>query len=163
MRKINAERGQMLQVPRDLALLFKDNQAAARAFNAFLTAMSAKVDNSSSSLEEVEQRGGNPSIARVHELEKRIDALESQLRPPRRGDDVEKRIEDIELALRPNRKDLEHEKRIEDLERMLRPSRKDTDHEKRIEALEVSARKSTNLNEILKRLDDIDASGRPRS
>ena len=78
---INAENGTTIQVPRDLALLFKDNPGAQRAFNAFLNAIVSKVNGSSANLSEIEQRGGNPAISRVQELEKRV----SELRPPSDG------------------------------------------------------------------------------
>ena len=136
MSDINQREGRFIRVPRELYSVFKENPGLQRVFVSFLQAISYKLDDSTITLSDVDQqRGSYPALARIMELEKRIEYLESSLRPAVKQQQLE--VKDP----RPRANINEIEKRMNELS---------------------GQRPKTNISEIEKRIEEIEATYRPR-
>lgn len=100
MNSINQRDGRFVQVPKELYRFFTGPDQ--RVIINFFETLAKKLDNTSVSLSEVEQRGGIPSISRTVELSKEIEAIVKGTVAPLRGRimELEKQIADMERSSR---------------------------------------------------------------
>lgn len=128
MTDINQRQGRFIRVPRELYELFRNS----RNVMSFFEALTAKVDNSSSGLSDVEQKSTVPFMGMLKELERRIAGIERESTTKEHA--IERRVTHLE-------RDGRH-KGIAEIERKL-------------EVLERSVATQASLSEIRRDIEDL--------